>query len=165
MTRTLTLARHAKSSWDDPELSDFERPLNRRGHRDAPFMGELLQRRDFRPELIVSSPANRALATARIIAEELEYPLDRIVVSEKLYEADSDDILEVIRRTDDACGSLMLFGHNPGLTLTARSLASIAVDTIPTCGIICLAFDSDSWKDLGTRHGRVEFFEYPKKYQ
>src|SRR2546421_80442 len=102
MMKTLTLARHAKSSWDDLELSDFERPLNKRGRKDAPFMGELLHSRGFRPDLIVSSPANRALTTARIIAEELEYPLDRIIVNEKLYEADSGDILNVARATDDA---------------------------------------------------------------
>ncbi|MCK5032034.1 MAG: histidine phosphatase family protein, partial [Calditrichia bacterium] len=108
--KTLYLLRHAKSSWDNPELDDFERPLNKRGHHDAPLIGNLLEKLNISPDLIISSPAIRASMTARIIADAIKYPLDRIRYDENIYEAGEMDLLEVIYAVDDTVDKLMLVG-------------------------------------------------------
>ena len=120
--RELIIVRHAKSSWKDAGLDDRERTLNKRGERDAPEMGARLARRPDRPDLIVSSPAVRALETARIIARKLEYPRKKIMVEDRLYGAGIVELLDVIRNADDSVTTLMLFGHNPGLTELANHL-------------------------------------------
>jgi phosphohistidine phosphatase len=162
--KTLLLARHGKSSWDDSDLSDFERPLNNRGRRDAPLMGRLLMQVGVAPDLIVTSPANRAFTTARIIAGALHYPLERIEAREQLYEAGSDDILTVVRSLDDSRNTVMLFGHNPGLTLFCNSLITPGIDDIPTCGMAGIHCTVDSWKDVTAGSGGLYLYEYPKKY-
>src|SRR5215510_15416674 len=111
--KTLFLVRHAKSSWKDRTLPDKERPLNDRGKRDAKEMGERLVQRDARPDLVLSSPARRALTTAKIIARELDYKPKNIVVDDRLYAVDADDLLDVIRKVGGESKRVMLFGHNP----------------------------------------------------
>ena len=162
--KRLYLARHAKSSWDYPELSDFERPLNKRGKRDAPFMGKILKDLRIMPDIIVSSPALRAYFTARIIANRIEYPLDEIVTSETIYEADASELIELIQSVDDEYDSLMLFGHNPSLTETSNFLSDKSLNNIPTSAVVCIEFDVDNWEDVKTDGGKFIFFEYPKKY-
>src|SRR3990172_9356587 len=95
--KTLYLVRHAKSSWKDVGLSDFERPLNKRGKKDAPFMAKLLRQQKIKPDLIISSPANRASATARIFCETLNYPFEDLLLEPRLYEASSHEILEIVK--------------------------------------------------------------------
>lgn len=162
--KTLLLCRHAKSSWDDPDLTDFERPLNTRGRRDGRFMGDLLRDRGISPDRILTSPANRAMTTARMIAETLGYPLDRIIVDERIYEAHPGDLIEVAESIDDGVGLAMIFGHNPGLTEVANLLSDTAIGNLPTSGIVCLELPVDSWHELRGRTGSLAFFEYPKKY-
>src|SRR5262252_314235 len=113
--KSLFIVRHAKSSRDDPTLPDRERPLNDRGRRDAPRMGERLAKQDVKPDLILSSPALRALTTAEIIARKLDYKVKEIVVDERLYAATSDDVLKIIRELGQKSKRVMLFGHNPAL--------------------------------------------------
>lgn len=120
--KTLFLIRHAKSSWDDTALPDKDRPLNDRGRRDAPKMGERLAKRDVKPDLILSSPAVRALRTAEIIAKKLDYRR-KIVVNERLYAVGADDLLDVIHQLGDKVERVMLFGHNPELTELAHRLS------------------------------------------
>lgn len=162
--KLLLLARHAKSSWDYPELTDFERPLNKRGRRDAPYIGKVLNDLKVNPDKIISSPALRAYYTARTIASRIGYPLEYIETSEIIYEADAGEMIEFIRGTDDKINSLMLFGHNPSLTLTSNYLSDRSLDNIPTCAIVAIEFPVDSWKDVKTDSGQMKFFEYPKKY-
>src|SRR5690242_21738198 len=114
--KTLFLIRHAKSSWDDTALPDKDRPLNDRGKRDAPKMGKRLAKRDVKPDLILSSPAKRALTTAKIIAKKLEYKFTDIVVNDRLYAGAAHDLLNVIHRLGDRPKRVILFGHNPELT-------------------------------------------------
>ena len=121
--KTLYLIRHAKSSWEDTALVDKDRPLNDRGQRDAPTMGERLAKRNVKPDLILSSPAVRALTTAEIIAKKLDYRRKDIVVSERLYAVEADDLLDVIHQLGDKVESVMLFGHNPELTELAHCLS------------------------------------------
>jgi phosphohistidine phosphatase len=162
--KTLLLARHGKSSWEGSDLSDFERPLNSRGRRDAPLMGRLLMQIGVAPDLIVTSPANRAFTTARIVAGELHYPLERIEVREQLYEANSNDILTVVQSLDESQNTVLLFGHNPGLMLFCNFLVSPGINDLPTCGIVGIHCNVDSWKEVAAGNGGLYLYEYPKKY-
>jgi phosphohistidine phosphatase len=161
--KTLYLVRHAKSSWKQPELSDFERPLNKRGKNDAPLMGKILSDKGVNPALIVSSPAKRASTTAEKIAYEINYPKGKIVFDENIYEASGRSLMEIISRTEEKFNSLMMFGHNPGLTVLQNNLSGHFVDNIPTSGVVALQFNS-KWSEIRLNSGKFLFFEYPKKY-
>ena len=162
--KQLYLVRHAKSSWDEDWLDDFERPLNRRGKRDAPKMGGVLKEKGIAPDLIVTSPAARASATARILARELGYALERICYREQLYEAATRDFVATIATLDDKHDSAMMFGHNPTLTMVANMFGGTTIVNIPTTGIVGIEFDYDSWIQVSENRGRFLFFEYPKKH-
>ncbi len=123
--KRLFLIRHAKSSWDDPALPDKDRPLGDRGRRDARKMGKRLAKRDVKPDLILSSPARRALKTARIIAKKLDYKLKDIVVDDRLYAGAVNDLLNVVHKLGDKLERVMLFGHNPELTEFAHRFCEI----------------------------------------
>ena len=161
--KTLTLIRHAKSSWDDMGLSDAQRPLNRRGERDAPKMGERLASRGFRPDLMISSPAVRAWTTAGIIASKIDYPRDAIQREPSLYLASPDDILDVIAAQDDKLGHLVLFGHNPGFTMMANLLVPGITNNVPTTGIVSVNIDTSTWALYARPTAELDFFDYPKK--
>lgn len=161
--KRLFLIRHAKSSWKDAGLSDYERPLNKRGKRDAPFMGKLLCDKNISPDLIMTSYAERAKSTALLIAKELDYPEEKIVIEKKLYEAMNKDILDIIRKTDEKIKVLFLFGHNPALTTLHNYICNQFIDNIPTCGITEYEFD-DEWKNITGNSCRLIAFEYPKKH-
>ena len=147
--KDLILVRHAKSSWQDPALRDHERPLNKRGKRDAPEMGDRLARRGYDADLFISSSAVRALETARVIAGRLGFPPERIRVEDRLYHAGVAGLLNVIHGTDDAVGTLMLFAHNPGLTELANHLGPREIFNMPTCGVLHLRFNTKSWSTIG----------------
>lgn len=161
--KTLYLTRHAKSSWKFPELSDHDRPLNKRGNRDAPIMGKRLFSQGILPNTMISSTANRAYTTAQKIAFEIGFPSDQIIPNSDLFHADSSEILEVIQELSDKHSSAMVFGHNPGFTWAANQLANLNIDNIPTCGIVSLSFPVDSWSELDFGMGELVFFDYPKK--
>jgi phosphohistidine phosphatase len=146
--KTLFLVRHAKSSRDKPALRDEDRPLNDRGKRDAPRMGERIAKRDVRPDLILSSPAKRALTTAHIFAKKLDYKVKDIVVDDRLYAVDADALLQVIRKLGDKPKSVMVFGHNPELTELAHRLSN-KISHMPTCAVAEFTFDSKSWSTTG----------------
>lgn len=162
--KTLYLIRHAKSSWKDPELRDFERPLNKRGKRDAPDMGQRLKDSKIKADIIISSPAKRAFKTAKIIAKEIKYPVKKIVKKDSVYLADVPTLVKVIHKISDKQHQAMLFGHNPGLTMLANFLVNgQQLENIPTCGIFCVEFEIDSWKEVEQGIGKLLFFDYPKK--
>jgi phosphohistidine phosphatase len=161
--KTLFLIRHAKSSWDDPFQDDFDRPLNKRGKNDAPRMGRRLKEKDIHPDLLISSPAERALSTCMIIAEKIGYSALNILTDQKLYHASEDKLLSIVHRFNDANDEVMIFAHNPGLTDFANRLSLEPVtDNIPTCGIVALKFSVDSWKAVMWKKGEVDFYDYPK---
>jgi phosphohistidine phosphatase len=163
--KTLYIVRHAKSSWSDPLADDFDRPLNERGKRDAPKMGKRLKEKGILPTLMITSPAKRARSTARKIAEEIKYKKDDIKEERKLYHAEEDVILEVIRKIKDKHNVVMLFGHNPGLTNFVNSLQDkeFDIDNVPTCGIVAFQLKIDSWNDISWGKGTMVFFDYPKR--
>jgi phosphohistidine phosphatase len=160
--KTLFLIRHAKSSRDDIALPDKDRPLNDRGRRDAPKMGERLAKRDVTPDLILSSPAMRALETAEIIAKKLDYRRNDIVVDERLYAVGADDLLDVIHKLGDQLERVMLFGHNPELTELAHRLSS-KITHMPTCAVAEFTFDAKSWSKIGKVKPEKVALDYPKR--
>ena len=160
--KTLVLVRHAKSSWKDASLADRDRPLNQRGKRDAPEMGDKLADLVGAPDLIVSSPAARAIATARIVADAVGYPSDGIREDERIYEASPGELLEVIRELDDERDRVFLFGHNPGLTDLVNELSEPAIDNVPTCGVVEFRLAADRWTDISRATVRRTAFLTPK---
>ena len=142
------LIRHAKSSWSDSSLADIDRPLNKRGERDAPFMGERLSQAGILFDLMLSSPAKRARKTARIIAGKVGYRKKDIVFNDDIYTADLMVLQRFVCRTGDAVGSLALVGHNYVLTEFAEWLTGEVIVNIPTSGIVAIDFDADSWKTV-----------------
>jgi phosphohistidine phosphatase len=134
--KTLTLVRHAKSSWKDTSLADRDRPLSKRGERDAPEMGRRIVAAGIRPSLIVSSPAVRAWTTARIIADAIGYPREFLQRDKTLYLASVNGILDVIVAQDPGFNSLMLVGHNPGFTDFANYLVPGLTNNLPTAGVV-----------------------------
>ncbi len=160
--KTLTLVRHAKSSWNHPGLADFKRPLNKRGERDAPRMGSRLAAQHIRPQIIVSSPAVRALTTAEVVASALGFLPAEIITDDRIFHAYSDQLLDVIRDFDASLHHVMLVGHNPGLTDLVEQLAQAGILNIPTCGIVLLGFSVDRWQDVSDGAGEMLLFDYPK---
>ena len=143
-------------------MPDKDRPLDDRGKRDAPKMGKRLAKRDVKPDLILSSPAMRALATAEIIAKKLDYKLEDIVVDDRLYASEADNLLSVIHELGDKLERVMLFGHNPELTELAHRLSG-EITHMPTCAVAEFAFATKSWSKVGkAKLARVEL-DYPKK--
>lgn len=161
--KTLYLVRHAKSSWKDVDLDDFERPLNKRGKRDAPFMGNKLKKMGIKPDKIISSPAVRAKATAEFFAKA--FGIKSIAYEPTIYDADTKDLLSILNALDDDLDTVMIFGHNPEFTWLANKLGNISIENIPTAGIVCLSFGTDRWKGVAYGKGRQLFFMYPKQFK
>ncbi len=158
----LLFCRHAKSSWKDLSLADIDRPLNKRGKRDAPEMGRRLAARSVKVDAIVSSPAVRARKTARFFANALGYPRSSIIVNEELYGIDSLSILAVIHALDNTINTAVMVGHNPEFTNLVNILGNLHIANVPTCGIVALGFPFSSWKDVKGGSGHLDFFDYPK---
>ena len=161
--KTLTLLRHAKSSWKDTSLQDRERPLNRRGQRDAPVMAERIKESGIRPSLILSSPAVRAWTTAKSIAHEIGYPIEFLQQEQRLYHASTRNLLVVIAEQDDGFNNLMIVGHNPGLTDFANHLIPDLTHNIPTCGFVSLEIDCDNWNLDQDAEIKLLMYDYPKR--
>ena len=163
--KTLYLMRHGKSDWDFSGLSDRDRPLNERGRRDAPFMAQQLLAREINPlDLIICSPAVRTLSTATLVAKELDYDPVKIQVANALYEADREAYLDVISQLRPAVEEVMIVGHNNTITDVANFLSPQFVPELPTAGIVCLHFDTMSWKSLARDSAEFGFFDFPKNY-
>jgi phosphohistidine phosphatase len=159
----LTLVRHAKSSWDDSELSDFDRPLNARGERVAPEMAQRMVRVLERPLQIISSPALRAISTARIFAKALDIPEKQIVQEPRIYDATTGTLLDIVQNLDDHIGHAMLFGHNPGFSDLAQLLSQALPREMPTCSLVTLSVNAARWQDLCPDGARLLRFHYPKE--
>ena len=161
MSKYLYLIRHAKSDWTGG-LPDHERPLNHRGKRDAPQMASRLSQQAPQPEVLLSSPAQRALSTAQYFADVLLYPKDQIQVDEKIYEADVTTLLHIINTFDHPSNCLALFGHNPGISLFASYLSDGIYRDFPTCAVALFQFDCQHWAEISHGTGFLRWFSYPK---
>lgn len=160
--KQLILIRHAKSSWKDTSLPDALRPLHKRGRQDAPLMGERLARRGIEPDAFLCSPATRALATAEIIALQIAYPQDEIHVDDRLYGAGLFDLLDMLSELDDSLDSVVLLGHNPGMSELVDFFSPHLIGNLPTCGIVHLGFDVESWSQVGDSEPAEADVDYPR---
>lgn len=160
--KILTLVRHAKSSWDDSGLSDRERPLNRRGERDAPVMGQRIAEHDIRPSLIITSPAVRARTTAKILAREIGYPIEFLQREDSLYLASLDDLLGAVVTQESDFNSLMVVGHNPGLTEFANYLIPGLTNNLQTAGVVSVKVDIEDWNLYSQPTAELLVYDYPK---
>ena len=160
--KRLLIIRHAKSSWDYPELSDFERPLNKRGKSDLPDMAQRLHDTGLPIDQFLSSPANRALTTA--IGHANSYGIEKadIIQDRRLFHASSHSIRQVISETNNRVNSLAVFGHNPGLTDLVNDLSDFNLWNLPTCAICVIDFEIDSWSQITTSKGKKIYYDYPK---
>lgn len=159
--KQLYLIRHAKSSWDHPNLSDRERLLNKRGLRDAPFMAEQLQKLGIQADLIVSSPAVRAHSTAEYFAKALACP---IIIQNGIYHSFSTYIVSLIQELSEDTSTVLLFGHNPTFTNVANFFPGEYIPNVPTCGIVKLESEVKKWKDFNENTARQTAFYYPKQF-
>lgn len=160
--KTVILVRHAKSSWDDHTLSDFERPLNDRGKQDAPEMADRLQKKQKKIDAFISSPAKRAKKTAAIFANAYGLDKDEVVLKDELYLATEKTFFDVISKLPESMNTIAVFSHNPGLTDFANALTDeIRVDNVPTCGIFAVSSEAD-WQSFKDSPRKFLFFDYPK---
>jgi phosphohistidine phosphatase len=160
--KRLILLRHAKSSWENPGLRDFERPLSPRGERDAPRMGILLRERGFCPRAVISSDAVRARLTIELVAAEIGFPVVDIRYSNDLYHASPARLLHTLEDLAPQDDEVMLVGHNPGMTELANQLSDARLDNLPTCGIICISGAAANWRAMAREPGTVEWCLRPK---
>lgn len=161
--KTILLIRHAKSSWDNALLSDFERPLNERGSKDAPIMAKRLREDKIKIDRFVSSPAKRAKKTAQIFMEVYDQSKKNLLLIPSLYEASIKNFEWAIENFYDKDDHVALFSHNPGITDFANTLTSEHVNNMPTCGVFSVSIDSDKWIDFRSVRKELLFFDYPKK--
>lgn len=163
MGKTIIFIRHAKSDWSF-QVSDFDRPLNESGFHEAPIMANWLAQSPTTPQLLVSSPAKRALTTAQIFAEALHFPSREILTDNKLYNANSPTILSVIEDLNYDVDSVAIFGHNPGISEIANYLVGSEAIDFPTCGISIIHFEqASSWEEISGGNGKSINFIYPEK--
>ena len=162
--KTIWLIRHAKSSWKNMSLRDFERPLNSRGKRDAPLMGKKLFESGFMPDMVFSSPAKRARITAIEICKATHFPVNDIIWEQMIYGASSLNLLSLINKLNDEIQSVCIFGHNPTLTDFSNYLGGDNIYNIPTCGVVEISFETDHWSEISKDLGTLESFDYPKRH-
>ncbi|MDR2081655.1 MAG: histidine phosphatase family protein [Campylobacteraceae bacterium] len=161
--KTIYFIRHAKSDWG-VKCDDFDRSLNKRGEKDAPFMAERLKKYGVKPDIVISSPAKRALSTAKIIVDELKLSENRLKTDINLYLTSPQEYLRLIRKIDDKYSAVFIVGHNPAITEICEILSGIQIGNIPTCGIFCIEFDTEFFSAISANGGEKLFFDFPKKH-
>ncbi len=165
--KRLYLYRHAKSSWSDPDLADYDRPLSKRGKHNAELMANLLAKEKFDPDLILCSGAKRTRRTLKPLIRALDFSKKRIVYTDTVYEAGLDDLLETIGAVSDKVDTLLLVAHNPSLNeLLDHLLKDHTIENIVTGGFVELELEIGHWSDIAGAHrkGKLVRFEYPKKH-
>jgi len=158
--KTIFLLRHAKSSWDDASLADFDRPLNERGINTAPFMGEVMARRGYAPSVVVSSPAVRAARTATLVKDASGFNAE-IRFDDRVYEASPNTLRQAVSELDDSFGSAMVVGHNPGMEGFIRYLTG-DLEPMPTAALAVIELNIDSWSEINSNTGKLAEIIRPK---
>ncbi len=160
--KKLTLIRHAKSDWSSGTTCDFERPLNRRGNKAAPMMaGRILERLSI-PDLMISSPARRAVETVELLAHELDMPEKQITFDRAIYEASPATLVAIVRQLPDV-EHIALIGHNPGLSELGLWLCPQAPEWLPTCAVLELKLAVADWSTVSPNCATLTCYDYPKK--
>ncbi len=159
--KALYLLRHAKSSWKDTGLQDFDRPLNERGREAAPLVGQFIRKGRLRVDVMLSSPAMRARQTAALVKESARLSAE-LLYDERIYEADAERLLEVVRQAAESADALMLVGHNPGMEELVERLTGETRE-MPTAALACISLDVEKWSKVRTGAGRLEWLVRPKE--
>ncbi|MEI7748646.1 MAG: histidine phosphatase family protein [Chlorobiaceae bacterium] len=161
--KTIYLVRHAKAG--SAHSGDFDRTLNDVGLKAAHFMAELLEEKSVVPDLVIASPAIRALTTAEIFCDILGYPKEQIEKRIEIYEGGAGRLLKIVQQIPDNCTTAMLFGHNPTMTAFSNLLSGGGIDSLATCGIARIDLDIKSWSDADADTGKLVWYDFPKKHQ
>lgn len=162
--RTLYLVRHAKSSWGNPGLRDFDRPLNERGFQDAPKMAQLLASQGVQPDLLVTSPAKRAITTAKFFAEILGVAEEALIKEPNIYEAHPNEVLRIISNLPEDAKTVLIFGHNPTFTEVANVfIENDFIENVPTCGVVKISSDAPTWNSMYEGNAKVVACYFPKE--
>lgn len=159
--KTIHLLRHAKSSWKDPGQADFERPLNGRGREAAPLVGQFMLKQKIRPDLVLSSPAERARQTAALVIQSAKLDAE-LRFDERIYEASAAQLLEVVSQIDETVGVALLVGHNPGMEDLLRTLTG-EHQTMPTAALARINLDVEKWSKVREDTGRLEWLVRAKE--
>ena len=160
--KSVILIRHAKSSWDNISLKDFDRPLNERGEKDAAKMAKRLLKKDVKIDAFLTSPAKRAYTTCKYFADEYDVKEKKIIQIQNLYEPSVEAFYEAIQNADDDFKTIAIFSHNPGITAFVNQLSRVRIDDMPTCAAFALHADIKQWKDFQEGEKIFWFFDYPK---
>ena len=161
--KTIYINRHAKSSWKDNSLRDFDRPLNKRGKINGRFMADKFSEEE-EVDLIISSPAVRARTTAKYFAEAAQIPKERVILDERIYGASVREMLKIINGIDNMYDSVILFGHNPTFSSLASFLDHNFRDYMVTCARVKIVFNVGLWEEISEDSGEVAYHDYPRKY-
>ncbi len=162
--RTLYLVRHAKSSWGNPGLRDHDRPLNERGLHDAPKMAQLLVEQGVKPDLLLSSPAKRALTTALVFAEAFKIEAADVRREPNIYEAYPQEILRIVSELPEQVQTVLLFGHNPTFTEVANRFSEDdLIENVPTCGVVKITSSAVSWREFYEGNSKIAACYFPKE--
>ncbi|MFT5698850.1 MAG: phosphohistidine phosphatase [Desulforhopalus sp.] len=162
--KRLFLIRHAKSSWGEPGLDDFDRPLNKRGKRNGPEMAARLSRLLVVPDLILASPAKRAKKTAYYMAKGTGYPTSSITFDDGLYLGSLAYHLRLLEKGFKKVETLFLVGHNYTITELSEYLCGVHIANVPTCGVVAIEYSSDKGFSSTAGSGKLLFFDFPKTY-
>jgi len=163
--KTLYLVRHAKSGWES-NCSDFERSLNEKGMKDAPVIAVRMRAKGAPlPDILISSPARRALNTAEAFAETFGIEREKIHMEMGIYHGGADELLELVQSVPDSAESLMLFGHNPAISEFADRLARNAPHHFSPCSVVRIDMDIAGWSEAGREKGETQWHEHPEKHQ
>lgn len=155
------IVRHAKSDWDN-NLEDFDRPLNNRGHKDAPQMAQKLLKKGYKPDMLISSSAMRAITTAKYFASEFGYPDNCILEKREIYDIGYKFVLDMIKELPENTKSVMIFGHNPDQSHLATYLSNEQIGNMPTCAVVGIEFDTDDWSAIIKSDTEFLCYETPK---
>jgi phosphohistidine phosphatase len=162
--KTVYIIRHAKSSWAEFKLPDFERPLNERGKSDAPSMAKRLLAKKIKIDAFLTSPAKRAKKTCSLFCEEYGVKDDKMIIVESLYLAPPETFFEVVNNLDNKYKHVAIFAHNPGVTDFVNQLTKeVHIDEMPTCSIFAVEAKVDDWKEFKDAEKKFLFFDYPKQ--
>lgn len=160
--KLLFVVRHAKSSWKDLSLDDHDRPLNKRGERDALLMGKRISSW-IKPDILISSTAFRALRTAEIISSQTGYKRDDIDLNKKIYFSGKNRLLKIVQNIDNKHNSAMIFGHNPEFTNFVNFLTGDDIANIPTCGVAVILIETDTWRLASQKNSSLISYDFPKR--
>lgn len=161
--KTLYIVRHAKSSWKYEGIDDSDRPLNKRGINDAYIMAKVLKKKIDRPDVFMSSSANRALHTSMIFCNTFNYPLSNLKISKSLYSFSDGYLIKTVKALDDAYNSAIIFSHDHGINTFVNKYGDKLIDHVPTCGIIGIKLKIKHWKNLSK--GKTILVDFPKNHK